>query len=86
MHQELLFEDLAPAFNLIRLGSVLRALRKRQSWTLEMLRDKTDISLGYISQIERGRASPSLDKLKRITSALGQSMWIVVKWAEEEKT
>ena len=52
------------------LGETIRKLRKEKSLTLVSLASMTDLSPGYLSQVERGIAEPSLSSLERIAGAL----------------
>ena len=53
------------------LGDQIRSIRKRQEITLKELAEKTGLSIGYISQIERNLTDPSLSTLRKISGALG---------------
>jgi transcriptional regulator with XRE-family HTH domain len=57
-------------------GSEVRALRKARSLSLNELAGETGLSVGYLSQIERGISSPSLKALGAIARALG----VTVGW------
>lgn len=52
-------------------GPLIRATRRRQDMTLQALGDASGLSVGYLSQIERDIATPSLSSLTRIAHALG---------------
>jgi transcriptional regulator with XRE-family HTH domain len=52
------------------LGETLRTLRAKASFTQEALAEKADLSAIFISRIERGKESPSLDSLVKIARAL----------------
>jgi transcriptional regulator with XRE-family HTH domain len=54
-----------------RVGPVIRNLRRRQDRTLQDLADATGLSVGFLSQIEREIATPSLSALAKIARALG---------------
>lgn len=53
-----------------RLGPAIRKRRKQLGMTLQMLCDKSGVSVGYLSQVERDNATPSLGTLAQIASAL----------------
>ncbi|MCZ4272036.1 helix-turn-helix domain-containing protein [Maritalea porphyrae] len=53
-----------------QLGDSIRAKRKQADRTLESLAVAAGISIGYLSQVERGHATPSLGTLQRIAQAL----------------
>jgi transcriptional regulator with XRE-family HTH domain len=52
------------------LGEVLRAQRMRQGRTLRQISADARVSLGYISEIERGQKEASSELLASICSAL----------------
>jgi DNA-binding response OmpR family regulator len=56
------------------LGSAIRERRKSQGLTLAQMAQRTGVSLGYLSQIELGKNSASIETLYRITLGLGMKM------------
>ena len=52
------------------LGDAVRAKRKRAELSQEKLAEKADLSTVFISRIERGVESPSVDNLVKIAKAL----------------
>ena len=56
------------------LGTAIRERRKSLSLTLSNMSDRTGVSLGYLSQIELGKNSASIETLYRICLALGMKM------------
>jgi len=57
-------------------GGEVRALRKARALSLSELAAQTDLSVGYLSQIERDISIPSLKALSAIAAALG----VTVGW------
>lgn len=55
-------------------GERIRRLRLRQALTLQVLAEKAGISVGFLSQVERDRATPSLGTLAAIAGALGENV------------
>jgi DNA-binding response OmpR family regulator len=53
-----------------QLGAEIRERRKSQGLTLKEMADRTGMSLGYLSQIELGKNSGSVETLYRIALAL----------------
>ena len=53
------------------IGEVLRARRIAQGLTLRDVSEKSTVSLGYISEVERGQKEPSSELLAALTGALG---------------
>jgi CheY-like chemotaxis protein/DNA-binding XRE family transcriptional regulator len=56
------------------LGAVIRERRKALSLTLAQMAQRTGVSLGYLSQIELGKNSASIETLYRISLGLGIKM------------
>ncbi|WP_321843552.1 helix-turn-helix domain-containing protein [Paraburkholderia bannensis] len=55
----------------VRLGCKIRTLRKRLNKTIQDVATASGLSKGYLSQVERGQASPSLSSLTDIATACG---------------
>lgn len=53
------------------LGPLMRQARKRQHLTLQQVAERAELSVSYLSQIERNLLTPSVGTLKRIAAALG---------------
>src|SRR5439155_7013411 len=53
------------------LGNAIRERRKALSLTLAQMAQRTGVSLGYLSQIELGKNSASIETLYRISLGLG---------------
>jgi CheY-like chemotaxis protein len=56
------------------LGNAIRERRKSLGLTLAQMADRTGVSLGYLSQIELGKNSASIETLYRISLGLGIKM------------
>lgn len=54
-----------------RIGEKIRESRKSKSLTLAQLAERTGLSVGFLSQIELGKNSASVETLYRIARALG---------------
>jgi transcriptional regulator with XRE-family HTH domain len=57
-----------------RLGELVRELRTRQGLSLRTLASRAGFSPSFVSQIERGQASPSIASLERLAHALGVTL------------
>ncbi|MBE0545856.1 MAG: helix-turn-helix transcriptional regulator [Verrucomicrobia bacterium] len=53
------------------LGEAIRAERKKVGVSQEKLAEKAGLSTVFISRVERGKESPSVDSLVKIARALG---------------
>jgi transcriptional regulator with XRE-family HTH domain len=53
------------------LGEAIRTERKKTGVSQEKLAEKASLSTVFISRVERGKESPSVDNLVRIAKALG---------------
>ena len=67
------------------LGAKLKSLRKAQKLTLKALSEKSEISTGYLSKIERGAVNPSVSNIQKICFALGITANELMIDAEETK-
>jgi transcriptional regulator with XRE-family HTH domain len=56
------------------LGEAVRARRKVAGFSQERLAEKAGLSTVFISRVERGKESPSVDSLVKIARALGVSV------------
>ena len=57
-----------------QLGAAIRERRKALGLTLADMSKRTNVSLGYLSQIELGKNSASIETLYRISLGLGVRM------------
>lgn len=58
---------------LLVLGGNIRKIRKEFGWTQQFLAEKAGISVPFMTQIELGRKSASLEVIQSIAAALGVS-------------
>jgi DNA-binding response OmpR family regulator len=58
----------------LSLGNAIRERRKALGLTLAQMAQRTNVSLGYLSQIELGKNSASIETLYRISLGLGVKM------------
>lgn len=52
------------------ISSTLKKLRKERKLTLKELAERTDVSISFLSQVERGKSSVTLESLRKIADAL----------------
>src|SRR5215469_6491057 len=64
----------------LAVGQRLRLLRQKRGRSLQELATATELSIGLISQIERGLSSPSVKNLV----ALGEALGVGVAWFFDE--
>ncbi|MGE6782787.1 helix-turn-helix domain-containing protein [Ensifer adhaerens] len=57
-----------------KVGALVRARRRQMHMTLQALSDAAGVSVGYLSQIERDLAMPSLGTLAQIAQGLGAEL------------
>ncbi|CAJ1506019.1 transcriptional regulator ClgR [[Mycobacterium] burgundiense] len=65
-------------------GDVLRRARTAQGRTLREVSDSARVSLGYLSEVERGRKEASSELLSAICSALDIPLSLVLTDAGEQ--
>lgn len=61
-----------------RIGEVLREVRMRQGRTLREVSTQAQVSLGYISEIERGQKEPSSELLAAICAAMDVPLSVIL--------
>ncbi|MDA8096773.1 MAG: repressor LexA [Desulforudis sp.] len=54
----------------MRVGEIIREARREQGWNQRQLAEASGLSPQYLSDIEKGRAKPSLKSLEKIAGAL----------------
>lgn len=52
------------------LGAQLKSAREKKGYTLKQLSEISGLSIGFISQVERGQTDPSLSSLKSLANSL----------------
>jgi len=67
----------SPLFR-VHLGVVLRAMRIEQNKTLREVSQGANVSLGYLSEIERGCKEISSEMLASVCDALDVPLWQVL--------
>jgi transcriptional regulator with XRE-family HTH domain len=60
-------------------GTVLRKLRQHKGHTLREVAERGHVSLGYLSEVERGLKEASSEMLDSIARALGLPLWHVMR-------
>ncbi|KQU13096.1 DNA-binding protein [Bacillus sp. Leaf13] len=55
------------------IGKKLKLLRKERKLTLKSLAEQTGVSISFLSQVERGKSSVTLESLKKIADTLDVS-------------
>lgn len=58
----------------ITIGSKIKALRTAKKYTLKQLSEESGLSIGFLSQLERGMSSIAIDSLARLADILGVSL------------
>jgi transcriptional regulator with XRE-family HTH domain len=66
------------------LSGNLKKLRKHREWSQTELAKKADISMNFLSEIERGRKWPYPETLQNLAAALGVEVVEFFKTQEEE--
>ena len=54
-----------------QIGKKIKALRNKNGLTQQELADRTELTKGYISQLERGQVAPSIITLMDLIECLG---------------
>ncbi|MFZ0390308.1 MAG: helix-turn-helix transcriptional regulator, partial [Calditrichia bacterium] len=70
----------------MKIGSKIRRLRKLRGLTIEELAVNADLTKGFISQLERDLAVPSVTTLKQLLDVLGVQLSVFFNdFSEREK-
>ncbi|MDR2132358.1 MAG: cupin domain-containing protein [Clostridiales Family XIII bacterium] len=59
---------------MINIGQEIRKLRLKNRLTLRALAQRTGLSIGFLSQLERGRTTVAIDSLRNISTVLGTDL------------
>lgn len=68
------------------IGQKIKRLRVKNGLTLEELASRSELTKGFLSQVERNLTSPSIATLNDILEALGTSLAVFFKDDTEEKS
>jgi transcriptional regulator with XRE-family HTH domain len=66
-------------------GDRIRDVREELGWTLEQLAEKSKISKGFLSEVERNRRDISSEYLLRVADAVGASLDYLLRGQEAQK-
>ena len=56
------------------LGPAIRRLRQEKGLTLAQLAERSGLSIGHLSQVERGLSTPTIRQLQAISAAMGEQI------------
>ena len=70
----------------MKIGEKIKRMRLRLGLTQEELADRTELTKGFISQLERDKTSPSIATLEDILEALGSNAGEFFRETADEKT
>ena len=62
----------------------IKSLRIKLGWSQEFLAEKTGVSAPYITQIELGKRSPSLEIIEKLSKALGVEYKVLFENSEDD--
>lgn len=65
-------------------GKILRVLRKQKQYTQESLAFESGLDRTYVSLLELGRRSPTLDTMMALCEPLGVSLSVLCTYIEDE--
>ena len=66
-----------------KFGARLRQLRRQADLTQEQLADKADISVDFLSLVERGVNAPSFENIGKLAAALGVPVRELFNFSQE---
>ena len=78
--------ELSETEEVAALGQQIRALRQSKAVTLAQLAERTGLSIGHLSQVERGLSTPTIRQLQAISTGLGVRIgWFFQPMPEPER-
>lgn len=66
------------------LGEKIRNCRKEKKLTLKEVAEASGLSIGYLSQLERGAIEPSLSSLRKVSEVLGISPYLLMEQQQSQ--
>jgi transcriptional regulator with XRE-family HTH domain len=67
------------------LGEKIKTCRKDKGYSLRLLASKVELSASFLSQIEQGKASPSIENLKKIANELDVRVSFLIEEEDEKR-
>ncbi len=71
-------DGLRIVLNCDTVGDAIRRERKAKKWTLKTLSEHSDLSISFLSDLERGQVTPSLGTLEKLATAFQKTITIDV--------
>lgn len=68
-----------------KIGERIKKSRNEKSMSLRELANKVELSASFLSQIEQGKASPSIENLKKIANSLDVRVSYLIEDEDEER-
>ena len=65
------------------LGATLRRIRKNQRLTLTKVSEQTNLSVSFLSDIERGKANPSMESIEKLSDVYCVDVDVLVRELEQ---
>ncbi len=69
----------------MQLGEKIKYYRKKKGLTIKELSELTNLSIGFISNLERDLNSPSVSNLQQICEVLGINLMEILKSTEDKE-
>lgn len=69
----------------IDIGTKIKKYRKDKKYTLKMLSEQTGLSIGFLSQLERGMTTIAIDSLANVARVLGVELADFLKATQSRK-
>lgn len=67
----------------VSIGAKIKSLRTSKKYTLKQLSEKSGLSIGFLSQLERGMSTIAIDSLARLAEILGVDLSVFFSSAPE---
>lgn len=67
----------------IKFGQVVRRNREQRGLSQEALAELAHLNRGYLGEIERGIAAPTIQSMQKLADALGEKLSVLITQCEE---
>jgi len=68
----------------MKLGEKIKEIRKNKNYTLKRLSEETNLSIGFLSNVERDLNSPSISNLQQICQILGVNLMEILEGKKDD--
>lgn len=72
--------------HITNIGNKIKEIRTSKNLTLKQLSEKTNLSIGFLSQVERGLSNIAIDSLQDVANALEVEITVFIQGDQEDES